>query len=380
VAGVLLPYGLTASASASVRANGPTNPERLAHQLIQYPVGTADSAEPSGQAAPTISQIPGYRLSNVTNFAGSAIPTGWSRFSGPSAGDPGSSWLSNHVLVSGNMLQLNTSRSGGSWISGGICQCDVHFKYGAVFIRSRLTGPGPTQVEMLWPVSGGWPPELDFVETYGGVSSAQATLHYTSANLQIHKNIDINMTAWHTWGVVWSPTAIDYTVDGKVWASITQPSAIPDQPMSLHIQQQTWCSSNMACPTSSQSTDVNWIAEYSRIAPAPLSVGSFKGDSVHMSVAIRARIRELAKIISDRGDKGVTLTGYADGSLSRVSDLAVSRQRASNVKKYLQQQLALLNDSDVSVVAVGVGVGPNGAGAVTVNASVVSGKVFAQLK
>jgi len=379
IAGVALPIGLTTSASALGHAGTASNVQRSPHQLTDYIVGTPDPTEPSGQAAPTTSAIPGYALRSVTNFTGTAVPAGWSTFSGASQGDPGSSWSANHVTVSGNLLQLTTSESAsGAWVSGGICQCSQHFRYGAVFIRSRITGPGPTQVEMLWPVTGGWPPELDFVETYGGTTSAQATLHYSKANLQIHKNIDINMTAWHTWGVVWSPTAIDYTVDGKVWAAITEPSAIPDQAMALHIQQQTWCSSNMACPTSTQSTQVNWVAEYTSSTPEPLSVGSFTGNSVLLSANVKARIRQLARIISDRGDSAVTLTGYADASVSQVSDLAVSRQRASNVRKYLQQQLALLKDSNVSVVSLGVGA--NGAAAVTLSATAVSGKVFALLK
>lgn len=97
-----------------------------------------------------------------------------------------------------------------------------------------------------------------------------------------------------------------------------------------------------------------------------------------MSAGVKARIRQLAKMIATRGETVVTLTGYANASASQVSDLSVSRQRASNVKRYLQQQLALLNDSSVSVVAIGVGT--NGAVAVTVGAPVVSGKVLAMLK
>jgi hypothetical protein len=32
--------------------------------------------------------------------------------------------------------------------------------------------------------------------------------------------------------------------------------------MVLDLQQQTWCSSGFACPTSPQSMDIAWVAEY----------------------------------------------------------------------------------------------------------------------
>jgi len=71
------------------------------------------------------------------------------------------------------------------------------------------------------------------------------------------------MTQWHTWGVVWTPSSITYTVDGTVWATVTNSADIPDTPMYLSLQSQTWCASDWACPTSPQSMQVDWVAEYS---------------------------------------------------------------------------------------------------------------------
>jgi hypothetical protein len=229
-----------------------------------YPSGTPNSSEPSGEAPPSPSSLPGYRQSYVNDFAGSTLPGGWSSFTGAPGADPGAQWAASHVVVGGGLLQLNAWRDpdfNNEWVTGGVCQCGLDKTYGAYFVRSKMTGPGATQVELLWPAQG-WPPEIDFSETYGPTNTTMATLHFSSANDVVHQSLTIDMTQWHTWGVIWSPTQISYLVDGKVWATQNVASEIPNQPMTLDLQQQTWCASNYACPTSDVSTDVDWVAEY----------------------------------------------------------------------------------------------------------------------
>ncbi len=391
----IAPVALTTSASAVAAPQGPSGQRVISTKLTShdvtttYPVGAPDTSQPSGEAPPTTSNIPGYQLSYVTGFAGSSLPAGWVTYAGKPSGDPSGQWAANHVVVSNNMLQLNTfqdPRFNNAWVSGGVCKCSAPHTYGAFFVRSRMTGPGPTQVELLWPTAG-WPPEIDFNETYGGVSATQATLHYSSANLQIHQDLNIDMTAWHTWGVIWTSTSVTYTVDGSVWGTVSDPSVIPDQPMTLNLQQQTWCSSGFACPVSPQSMDVNWVAEYivastspnqNSTSSDPIMLGSFAKNSVGLSNHVRKSIRHLAKVIAQRGDSTVTLTGYASGVVSRGKSLALSTQRANNVKNYLEGQLASLNDHGVFVVAIGAG--KSLTSATSVNARVDSGRVVALLK
>ena len=248
--------GVLAMVSAS---RTPTSAPSVAHLN-----GTVDSTEPSGEAPPSATALPGYRQSYVNDFSGTALPAGWSAFNGAPGGDPGSLWASSHVVVGNGLLQLNTWQDlahNNQWVSGGVSQNGVANTYGAYFVRSKLTGSGPTQVELLWPTVG-WPPEIDFNETRGGDTSSVATLHFTSANSQEHSTVNIDMTQWHTWGVLWTPTSVTYTVDGQVWGVVNTTSEVPDQPMTLDITQQTWCSSGFACPTTPESTDVDWVAEY----------------------------------------------------------------------------------------------------------------------
>jgi hypothetical protein len=232
-----------------------------------FPVGTADNSEPSGMAPPGANDFSGYAENYVQDFTGTSVPGGWDVYSGLPGGDPGAQWGLSHVTVSGGLLSLNTWQDpayNNEWVTGGLCQCGVARTYGAYFVRSRVTGPGPTNVELLWPTSS-WPPEIDFNETSGVSSGSSATTIWAingSNRSQIQSTINIDMTQWHTWGVIWTPTSLKYTVDGRVWGTVTNPSGIPSVPMTLDLQQQTWCSTNFACPTAPESMQVDWVAEY----------------------------------------------------------------------------------------------------------------------
>jgi len=217
-------------------------------------------------APPSANALTGFTQSYVNDFSGSSLPAGWDVYTGSPGSDPGAQWGSAHVVVSNGLLSLNAWQDPGynnSWVTGGLCQCGLARTYGAYFVRSRLTGTGPTGVMLLWPTAPVWPPEIDFNETNGQTSGTSATVHFGSTNKQDQRKLSIDMTQWHTWGVIWTPASITYTVDGKVWGTVTNTSEIPNQPMTLDLQQQTWCGSGWACPSSPQSMSVDWVAEYS---------------------------------------------------------------------------------------------------------------------
>jgi beta-glucanase (GH16 family) len=216
-------------------------------------------------APPSANALSGYSQSYVSDFAGSSVPSGWDVYNGAPGGDPGALFGTSHVVVNNGMLQLNTFQDpadSNQWVTGGMCQCGLSQTHGAYFVRSRETGAGPATIELLWP-TGSWPPEVDFNETGGGVTGSSATVHYGASNSQNRQTLSIDMTQWHTWGVIWTPSTITYTVDGRVWGTVTNASEIPDQPMTLDLQQQTFCQSGWACPTASSSLLVDWVAEYS---------------------------------------------------------------------------------------------------------------------
>lgn len=253
----------------AIAADHPRLPPRIAtlpawNHSATLLTGVRAVSQPSGWGPPSASAIRGYRLAYVTEFNGHTLPQGWMAFAGSPGSDPGSRWAPSHVAVTNGLLRIETfrdSRFGNEWVSGGVCQCGRPRTYGAYFVRSRATGPGPTQVELLWPTAG-WPPEIDFDESYGATTMSMATTHFGRTNAQIQNTVSVDLTQWHTWGVIWTPTSITYTVDGRVWGHVTTPAAVPDQFMTLNIQQQTWCSSGWACPKAPQSLLVDWVAEY----------------------------------------------------------------------------------------------------------------------
>jgi outer membrane protein OmpA-like peptidoglycan-associated protein len=346
------------------------------------PDGTTSASEPSGEAPPGPTAMTGYTRTYANDFTGSSIPSGWNVYKGaPGSSDPGSQWALNHVVVSNGLLQLNTFQDpafGGEWVTGGLCQCGVTNTYGAYFVRSRTTGVGPTQVELLWPTSG-WPPEIDFDETNGALGSSMATLHFGANNSQVHNIISTDMSQWHTWGVIWTASSISYTLDGKIWAQVNDASEIPHQPMTLDIQQQTWCNvapnplSPSSCPTTPQSTLVDWVAEYSADPnstttststtttnpPTPstsaYTVRPFAANSSSLSPLLKSEVVDLANRIASGNDSNVVLTGYSDSASSQATSLAISKARAVTVERYLQQLLTDRHVNGVTIATAGKG-------------------------
>jgi hypothetical protein len=239
-----------------------------------YPLGVANAASPSGYAPPATSALPGYTQNYVQDFTANSIPAEWAVYSGLPGGDPGGQFGPAHVNVAAGLMVISTYRDpayNNEWVTGGTCLCGNNLAqlYGAWFVRSRVTGAGPTSVELLWPDTNIWPPEIDFNESGGATTSETATTHFGANNSIVQSSLTIDLTKWHTWGVIWSPTSIIYTVDGRYWASVTNPAEIPKVSMHLSIQSQTWCGASpaWACPTSNQQTLVDWVAEYAPTSP-----------------------------------------------------------------------------------------------------------------
>ena len=345
------------SAPALRQTIAPVKPIARATSTSSFPTGSLDTNEPSGEAPPQANALPGYTLTYENDFTGSKLPSGWDVYAGSPGNDPGGVWASSHVVVGNGLLQLNAFEDpayNNEWATGGLCQCGVAHVYGAYFVRSRMTGAGPTQDELLWP-TGAWPPEIDFNETFGGDSSTMATVHFTSANTEDQRTLDIDMTQWHTWGVIWTPSSITYTVDGKAWGTVSVASEIPNQPMTLDIQQQTFCASGWACPTTPESTDIDWVAEYAAAIQYKVTVAPFAVNSSVLSPGLKRQVRALATSIKSKGYTAVTLLGFSNNSTTPAKDVVASRKRAIAVKAYLLQQLASLQVSGVRISAVGNG-------------------------
>jgi outer membrane protein OmpA-like peptidoglycan-associated protein len=202
-----------------------------------------------------------------------------------------------------------------------------------------------------------------------------ATLHWSSANSENHNTIYVDMTQWHTWGVIWTPTSVTYTLDGRVWAQVANSSEVPHQPMTLDIQQQTWCDvatnavSPSNCPTVPESTLVDWVAEYQSNGSTPpaltapltsqvatsITVKSFAAKSAALTPTLKSQISKLARQISASSANKVVLTGYSDDVASAAASLSISRSRALIVSLFLRGVLESWHVSGVTVSVSGAG-------------------------
>jgi len=242
----------------------PTTPPAVVK--VKLPIGVVSASDPSGLGPPGLKSLTGFARRYVNEFNGTTVPVGWTVFTGTPSGAPGGQFGSAHVVVRHGELQLNTwpdPHYQNRWVTGGLCHCGMTRTYGAYFVRSRITGVGPNEVMLLWPKSEIFPPEIDFNENEGRLDNTSSTVHWGSTNQVEQHLLRIDMTKWHTWGVVWTPTAIEDVVDGKVWASVTRPEAIARVPMRLDLEQRTMCQIHLQCPKKPSSMYVDWVVEYS---------------------------------------------------------------------------------------------------------------------
>jgi hypothetical protein len=271
VACVALALALTASLAAATPARGPR--VRVAAQP-RVPTPLASScghrvarSEPSRLAPPPTHLLGGFTLSYCTDFPGRSIPPGWFKFSGVPGGDPSGLFARSHVAVSGGELSIKVMKHPGSrWSSGGICHCGLPRLYGAFFVRSRVTGSGPDEIDLLWPVAHLWPPEVDFNESNAHTGTTTWSVHFGGTDSEVHGAARIDLLRWHTWGVLWTAQSIRFLVDGRLWGAVTKSSEIPHQPMTLDVQNQTFCGRGTECPAHPVAMQIDWVAEY---APTP---------------------------------------------------------------------------------------------------------------
>jgi beta-glucanase (GH16 family) len=213
--------------------------------------------------------IPGWRLTYNQDFNGNSLPTGWGAYSGQPGGDPNGNWDPADATVSNGELHLiaNSSSTGGVGFYGN------PQTYGMYLVRMKgdyEPGLEISNIALLWPADGSsWPPEIDFYEDGGGTRGGfTASLHPGSDGNDccvIRHMISNTGAQWHTYGIMWTPTSITYTIDGNPWAKVEQnemssPGQWPAMPMNLDLQSQ-----NLGTDQPDGSTEtmtVAWVAEY----------------------------------------------------------------------------------------------------------------------
>ena len=232
--------------------------------------GSSGSGSVGDDTSTWPTSVAGWKLTYSSDFPGSSLPSGWGAYSGEPGGDPDGNWDPSNVHVSGGELHLMATPSS----QGGVAFYGNEQTYGMYLVRMKgdyEPNLAINNIAILWPAQQGvWPPEVDFYEDSGGNRNGfSASLHAGTNgndNPVIHSSPPSNSgTAWHTYGVQWTPTELVYTIDGKTWGTVSKSSLDggewPDIPMILTLQSQNQGS---AQPSGTIETmTVAWVAEYS---------------------------------------------------------------------------------------------------------------------
>jgi beta-glucanase (GH16 family) len=237
----------------------------LAPQVSANATGTVD---PSGKAPARQSF---WHKKFIDEFTGTSINRAhWAVYNNHNWSNPRGARLAQNAIVHNGMLTLRTTKVHGHWTAAGICSAKITTgTYGKYLIRARFhRGYGVRAVGLLWPQGNTWPPEVDFME-FGGTDPSHSDLmltnHYNSNNRMQHAFVHGNYGKWHTFGLVWRPDRLRFTLDGKTTAVMR--GHVPTKRMWLGLQTALSATHRPNATTPRRvDLDVDWVAYYT--APA----------------------------------------------------------------------------------------------------------------
>jgi endo-1,3-1,4-beta-glycanase ExoK len=207
-----------------------------------------------------------WQLVQSEDFNGTAVDTSkWSIYGPWIPGNAGYGVRDGRALTVGNGLLTITARMiNGTLVSGGISD-RLNQAYGKFEFRVR-TDADPSAatsgVILTWPQSQRWPidGENDIYETLTDPDRdpVASFVHYGSTNQQYWFHHNVDGTAWHTFGMEWTPTAIKMLRDGAVVWTVSDTAAIPDVAHHLSIQLDAFKSSM----SGTVRMQVDWVRIY----------------------------------------------------------------------------------------------------------------------
>ena len=161
-------------------------------------------------------------------------------------------------------------------------------EYGYYEVRAQLpAGAGAWPAFWLLPSKGGWPPELDVMEGYGGATVTQ-TAHTTSANTEEMTTDPLTSGGYHTYGMLWDAQHITWYMDGVETAQIATPADM-HQPMYMLLDLAV--DSAVASPAFTAQLNIDYVHAYSltpdqattgdsAATPGVMIYGSTSGDQL----------------------------------------------------------------------------------------------------
>lgn len=252
---------------------------------VQLPQAT-ESTCTAGSRQPA-----GMRLSFADEFGGRSLDRRrWSTvmdFPGRAGGhyhntSYGSYAVDENVVLSRGQLRLVTDNKPVvgtdpvgtfQYTEGFISSHDKFFQtYGYWEICAKFpAGKGLWPAFWLIPQDRSWPPEIDVAEWFGSISgmhSGLASGNWPDVRWDSHWSYGPTpTTGWHTYGVLWAPDRITFTVDGVPTSTITG-TQVPTKPMYIVLNSGTWANPDRGGPPDAttpfpNSFDIDYIHVYS---------------------------------------------------------------------------------------------------------------------
>lgn len=201
-------------------------------------ISGAAGATPFVATAP--GNMAGWTQDFVDDFGGPLNTATWSRYeSTTNQANMLSEYDRTNVYTENGNMVLRTYNAGGvDWRAGGVsANPGFAAAQGKWVIRARFErAPGLGYAFLLYPRGGGWPPEVDIAEGTAGGPRVMSTLHWSPSNLTDSRfKSGIDMSKWHTYGVILSDDKVQFTIDGAVWTTINNTGS-PRMPMWIGLQ------------------------------------------------------------------------------------------------------------------------------------------------
>jgi hypothetical protein len=214
-------------------------------------------------------------------FESGGVPDHWHLYDGPYGSGPHNCASPEHASVSDGVLHMRMSYEPGGtcgpgWYTAGMM---IDKSLGAVNqridVRWRVVSDGVRShrnIPMRWPESGSWPSagEEDFCEG-SELSGCSTFLHYgaTAPGSQVVRDIDADLTRWHTMSFMRYGTTVkawlDTNVGGPVYTYRGTLDTLPQTFKRTVLQQE--CRS-IGCPsdqTGSEDIQIDWIHIYEAV-------------------------------------------------------------------------------------------------------------------
>jgi hypothetical protein len=159
----------------------------------------------------------------------------WEIYAG--TGALGQRWSPDHVRVGRKGTLVQTVANG---LSGGMGDPTPHL-YGEWRVRFKMS-PGAGAKYAILLIDHAHGREIDFAEGLKGGDDDRrimtSSVHFSDGTIA-HNRIAGDFTQYHDAGVIWKPGVVTFTLDGEVWATVTDPR-VPAVPMHLAIQTRSY--------------------------------------------------------------------------------------------------------------------------------------------